>query len=109
MDKHYLNRLIEQLFIRTATLVTLLAISTVVFSQAPEKMSYQAIVRDANGNYIEEFSTNKIRQVISEKTSKRVIEMMKVAVSDGTGGEASLPNVVVAGKTGTYILFNRGE
>ncbi len=58
-------------------------------------------VRDANGNYIEEYSSNKIRKVISEKTSKRVVEMMKEAVSDGTGNEAILPNVVVAGKTGT--------
>lgn len=58
-------------------------------------------VRDANGNYIKEFSSNKIRKVISEKTSKRVIEMMKEAVSDGTGKEAILPNIEVAGKTGT--------
>ena len=58
-------------------------------------------VRDADGNYLEEFSSNTIRQVISEKTSKRVIEMMKETVSEGTGGEAGLPNVVVAGKTGT--------
>ena len=58
-------------------------------------------LRDANGNYIEEFSSNKIRRVISEKTSKRVVEMMKEAVSDGTGSEAKLSNVVVAGKTGT--------
>ena len=58
-------------------------------------------VRDADGNYIEEFSSNKIRNIISEKTSKKVVEMMKEAVSDGTGGEAILPNVIVAGKTGT--------
>lgn len=62
-------------------------------------------VQDADDNYIEKFSTNKIRQVISEETSKRVIEMMKISVSEGTGGEASLPNVVVAGKTGTTQRF----
>ncbi|MCF6268291.1 MAG: transpeptidase family protein [Melioribacteraceae bacterium] len=58
-------------------------------------------VRDADGNYIEEFSSKKIRKVISKRTSKRVIEMMKGAVSDGTGSEAILQNVTVAGKTGT--------
>jgi cell division protein FtsI/penicillin-binding protein 2 len=58
-------------------------------------------VRDAKGNYIDEFSSKKIRQVISEKTSKRLVEMMKHTVEDGTGVEAKLSNVVVGGKTGT--------
>ncbi|MDA3860670.1 MAG: penicillin-binding protein 2, partial [Melioribacteraceae bacterium] len=58
-------------------------------------------IKEANGYTIEEFSRNKIRNVISEKTSKQVIEMMKDAVENGTGIEAQLPNVQVAGKTGT--------
>ena len=62
-------------------------------------------VRDADGNYIEEFSSNTIRQVISENTSQRVIEMMKETVSEGTGSEASLPNIEIAGKTGTTQRF----
>ena len=58
-------------------------------------------IKDAKGNIIEEFSRTKIRNVISEKTSKQVVEMMKDAVENGTGIEAQLPNVKVAGKTGT--------
>jgi cell division protein FtsI (penicillin-binding protein 3) len=58
-------------------------------------------IKDAHGNVIEEFSKNKIRNVISENTSKQVIEMMKDAVENGTAIEAQLPNVQVAGKTGT--------
>lgn len=58
-------------------------------------------IKDAQGNVIEEFSKNKIRNVISENTSKLVIEMMKDAVENGTAIEAQLPNVQVAGKTGT--------
>lgn len=58
-------------------------------------------IKDEKGNIVEEFSRNKIRSVISEKTSKRVIEMMKEVVASGTGVEAQLPNMQVAGKTGT--------
>ena len=58
-------------------------------------------IQDVNGSTIDKFSRNKIRTVISEKTSKQVIEMMKDAVENGTGIEAQLPNVQVAGKTGT--------
>ena len=54
-----------------------------------------------NGEIIKSFSRNKIRSVISEKTSKRVIEMMKDVVEEGSGVEAKLSNIQVAGKTGT--------
>jgi cell division protein FtsI (penicillin-binding protein 3) len=53
------------------------------------------------GQIIESFKRNKIRSVISEKTSKRVTEMMKEVVEEGSGIEAKLSNVQVAGKTGT--------
>ncbi len=58
-------------------------------------------IKDANGNTIEEFSKNKIRTVISSTTSSRVIEMMKDVVESGSGIEAQLPDIQVAGKTGT--------
>ncbi len=58
-------------------------------------------IKDARGNVVEEFSKTKIRTVISEKTSKRIIEMMKDVVENGTGKEAQLPTIQVAGKTGT--------
>jgi cell division protein FtsI/penicillin-binding protein 2 len=65
-------------------------------------------IRDTKGNYIDEFTSKKIRKVISKETSKRVIEMMKETVSNGTGIEANLPNVAVGGKTGTaQILIDR--
>ncbi|MBU0473999.1 MAG: transpeptidase family protein [Bacteroidetes bacterium] len=58
-------------------------------------------IKDEKENIVEEFSRNKIRSVISEKTSKRVIDMMKDVVVNGTGVEAQLPNMQVGGKTGT--------
>lgn len=58
-------------------------------------------IKKNNGEIVKSFSRNKIRSVISPKTSKRVIEMMKDAVENGTGVEAKLSQIQVAGKTGT--------
>ncbi len=58
-------------------------------------------ISNSNGEIIESFSKNKIRRVISEKTSKRVIEMMEEVVESGSGVAAKLTNIQVAGKTGT--------
>ena len=40
-------------------------------------------------------------RVLSERTTRIVLEMMRRAVEDGTGKAAALPHVSVAGKTGT--------
>ncbi len=66
-------------------------------------------IKSANGNTIEEFSKNKIRNVISEKTSKRIVEMMVDVVENGTGIDAQLPNIKVAGKTGTSQRIVNGK
>ncbi len=66
-------------------------------------------ITDINGNVVEKFSRTKIRNVISEKTSKSVIEMMKEVVENGTGVEAQMPNIVVAGKTGTSQRIVNGK
>ena len=66
-------------------------------------------ITDANGNRIEEFSRKKIRSIISEETSKSIIEMMKEVVENGTGKEAQLPNIQVAGKTGTSQRIVNGK
>ena len=58
-------------------------------------------VKDNKGNIVEEFSRKKIRSVVSNKTSKRIIEMMKEVVKNGTGIEAQVADLQVAGKTGT--------
>ncbi len=42
-----------------------------------------------------------IRQVVSEETSERLIEMMESVILEGTGANAALENYRVAGKTGT--------
>jgi len=42
-----------------------------------------------------------IRQVVSEETSRQLIDMMESVILDGTGTAAALENYRVAGKTGT--------
>ncbi|HID09799.1 MAG TPA: PASTA domain-containing protein [Candidatus Latescibacteria bacterium] len=42
-----------------------------------------------------------IRRVISEGTARKLVELLEGVVERGTGGEAMVPGVRVAGKTGT--------
>jgi cell division protein FtsI (penicillin-binding protein 3) len=54
-----------------------------------------------DGAVLSENGAQKVRTVISEKTSKEMIEILKKVVTDGTGKKAAVPGVAVAGKTGT--------
>ncbi len=58
-------------------------------------------ITDHKGNIIKEFHPGKIRNVISDATSKRIRELMVGVVEHGSGKAAILPNVLVGGKTGT--------
>ncbi len=57
---------------------------------------------DGQGNAVREFEPQRMRQVISEATAKKVVSALKATVStNGTGFRAKLPFYTVAGKTGT--------
>ncbi|MFC2074690.1 penicillin-binding protein [Bdellovibrionota bacterium] len=59
-------------------------------------------VIDKSGNIVEEQLPQVGRRVISDKTAKKIKEMMiSVTESGGTGELAAIPGFVVAGKTGT--------
>jgi len=47
-------------------------------------------------------------RVISEQTARTVLGMLRAVVEEGTGGNAALPNVPVAGKTGTAQKVKEG-
>lgn len=48
------------------------------------------------------------RRVISEKTSKKIREMLKLTVEEGTGKNGSIEGYSIGGKTGTAQLSSRG-
>jgi len=56
---------------------------------------------DQDGNVVHRFEETMVRQVISEKTSKVMREIMESVVSDGGGSHAYIPGYRVGGKTGT--------
>lgn len=56
---------------------------------------------DDDGNVIHRFEETMVRQVISEKTSKTMREIMESVVADGGGSHAYIPGYRVGGKTGT--------
>lgn len=58
-------------------------------------------ILDANGNTVKKTKTTKVRQVISEETSKKVRAMMQSVVDNGTGKNGYVAGYRVGGKTGT--------
>ncbi len=61
---------------------------------------YKAIT-DANGRTIRQFPIKKVRRVISRRASREVRNMMAAVVKSGTGRNAAIEGISVAGKTGT--------
>lgn len=58
-------------------------------------------VLDEDGNVVSETEPTVVRQVISEKTSKTLCEMLEQVVAKGSGRNAYVAGYRVAGKTGT--------
>ncbi|PIQ98019.1 MAG: cell division protein FtsI [Nitrospinae bacterium CG11_big_fil_rev_8_21_14_0_20_56_8] len=58
------------------------------------------------GQPVRSFPPRLIKRVISEKTSKQMIDVLKTVVKEGTGQEAAVEGYDVAGKTGTAQKYN---
>ncbi|MGL4914105.1 MAG: stage V sporulation protein D [Romboutsia sp.] len=56
---------------------------------------------DNKGNIIEEIPPKVVRQVISQETSKEMMEIAESVVSEGGGKTAYIPGYRIGGKTGT--------
>ena len=66
------------------------------------------ITEPATGDIIQENESNKVRSVISEKTSEEVRLALESVVALGTGRNAYIENYRVGGKTGTAQKVNNG-
>ncbi len=92
--------------------VTAIQLITALSAIANDGMLMQPhIVRavvDKHGQIIKKVSPTPVRQVVSPKTAKRLTAILKDVVGDddGTGKNARIPNVSVAGKTGTSQKFD---
>ena len=58
-------------------------------------------ITDGDNIVVQSYDTTVVRQVISESTSKAVLEMLEQVVASGTGSNAYVSGYRVAGKTGT--------
>jgi peptidoglycan glycosyltransferase len=56
---------------------------------------------DASGSIVERFSPEELGRALSQETASELTEMMVAVVAEGTGTNAQIPGVAVAGKTGT--------
>ena len=56
---------------------------------------------DSNGNVVETFEPEVVRQVISKQTADEMCEIMESVVSEGGGGNAKVAGYRIGGKTGT--------
>ena len=90
-------------------LQVLCAVSAVVNGGNLMKPRIVKAYTDSEGNIIENFEPEIVRNVISEKTSAQMREMMEMVVSEGTGKGGYVEGFRIGGKTGTSEKLPRGN
>jgi len=67
-------------------------------------------LEDRDGNIIQQYEPQRVRQVVTADTARQMIEALKTVVSpEGTAPGAAMKEYVVAGKTGTAQKVENGE
>jgi stage V sporulation protein D (sporulation-specific penicillin-binding protein) len=61
------------------------------------------------GKTLRQFRPREKRRVLSEENAREMRDMLHVAVDDGTGKAARVPNYAVGGKTGTALVAVNGS
>lgn len=64
---------------------------------------------DDDGNVVEEFPTETVRQVISEETSEQMRGILESVVANGSGSNGQIEGYRVGGKTGTAQMYEDGK
>ncbi len=69
-----------------------------------------ALVREvrSGGETTRQFQTRPIRRVLDESSARSVSDVLQTVVGEGTGSEASLATLRMAGKTGTARIASAG-
>jgi len=66
-------------------------------------------LEDRNGNVVQRWDPERVRQVVGESTDKLMVEALKTVVSPaGTAPGAAMKDYTVAGKTGTAQKVENG-
>jgi cell division protein FtsI/penicillin-binding protein 2 len=65
-------------------------------------------LEDQEKNVVLKFEPQLIRQVIAPPTARKMVEALKLVVTEGTGAKARLEHYTVAGKTGTARKAGNG-
>jgi cell division protein FtsI/penicillin-binding protein 2 len=66
-------------------------------------------LEDRNGNVVQKYEPQRVRQVVSEATDKLMVDVLKTVVSpEGTAPGAAMQDYVAAGKTGTAQKAENG-
>jgi len=66
-------------------------------------------LQDSKGRVLQQYTPQRVRQVVSDDTCRLMIKALKTVVSkDGTAAGASMENYVAAGKTGTAQIAENG-
>ncbi len=63
---------------------------------------------NSDGKVVKSFPIVPVRRVISERTAKILTEILESVVNEGTGVQAKVENLRVAGKTGTAQIYELG-
>lgn len=78
-----------------------MAISTIANGGVLMKPFVVKRLQDSQQEVIKEFSPQEVRRVISQKTARRVKDILVAVTEEGTGKLAKVEDFKVAGKTGT--------
>ncbi len=86
--------------VATPLQMALVAATMATGGEVPRPRLVSKII-DASGGLVETFSPESLGQAVSSETASEITEMMVAVVEEGTGTNAQIPGVSVAGKTGT--------